>query len=103
VQVIEYTIGIHHIMRFKVRGRRLVNIEQNYFETRKSLAKSVHALRSTVRARHDTASVDKEIGVIADAGPNFKDASAGERQSKACEMFLASPIVALILLVKKAI
>jgi hypothetical protein len=90
-------------MRFKLSGRRLVCIEQNYFETRKSLAESVHAFRSTVRARHDAASIDKEIGVIADPGPNFKDAPAGEIQAKGCEMFLAPSIVTLILLAQKAI
>jgi len=101
--VIEYTIGIHHIMRLKVGRRWLVSVEQNYFEIRKSLAKSVHALRSTVGARHDAASIDKEIGVIADPGPNFKDAPAGEHQPKGCEMFLAPPIVTLILLTQKAV
>jgi len=90
-------------MRFKVGGRRLVSIEQNYFETGKSLAESVHALWATVRGRHDAASIDKEIGVIADPGPNFKDAPAGKIQPKGCEMFLAPSIVALILLAQKAV
>jgi hypothetical protein len=101
--VIKYTVGIHHIMRFKVGGRRLVGIEQNYFETRKPLAEGVHAFRSTVGTHHDATSIDKEASVIADPSPNFKDAPAGEIQPKGCEMFLASSIVALILLAQKAI
>jgi hypothetical protein len=90
-------------MRFKVGGRRLISIEQNYFETRKSLAQSVHALRSTVRACHEAASIDKEISVIPDPGPNFKNAPASEIQPKGREMFLAPSIVALILLAQKAV
>jgi len=101
--VIKYTVGINHIMRFKVGRRRLVSIEQNYCETGKSLAESFHALRSTVRARHDAASIDKEIGVIADPGSDLKDTSTGEVQAKGCEMLLAPSIVTLIGLTQKTV
>src|SRR5262249_32073497 len=94
-QVIENTVCIDYIMWFKLSGGRLVSIEQNYFETRKSLAESAHALRSTIRARHDATSIDEEIGVIADPGSDLEDTSTGEVQTKGCEMFLAPSIVTL--------
>ncbi len=100
--MVEDTIGVHDVMATDLAIVILLDIEDSGAYGRKTATQDSDILASRIRRKDAATAVQEEARMIADSGANFEHSFSAKIDPQRCEMLLATPVVALVVVGRKA-
>jgi hypothetical protein len=97
--VVENTVRIDNLVRLQVRGERMLDVQRTCRYPGVPRAHMREVFRARVGHSHRATAVKEEARVVSHTRTKLENASARDRKSKGCEVFLAPPVVSPVMFV----
>jgi hypothetical protein len=96
--MVKRAVAVHDLRHFVKVGIRIVQIEKPDVDPRPALTENLVVLLAAVGRKNTAAAVEKESGVVADAGAEFDHRPPGERQAERREVLETTLLVAQVVI-----